>query len=348
MEIEHTKSLIKAFQYRTLTHHAKPHLLEHYQRDSDNVYLIFDPSFSKKILISRAFISFNYFQPGLDRASENNRPLKWMQSYFDSSLLFMNGEEHRLDKKTLIQLTNQLETLLLEWQPRLDMYFYKRRHSINSAIELSQKITRICLGIIISRLLSISLRRVLKCIDIRENIWFVWFHPSRQVAMDKALEYLYQGEELSSDRSDPAYFSHQLVQSLIVMGYDPLVGSMCASMSYKEKTCFASDSYRICPTSFVSRVCKEPIQINGLDFKTGDICFTSLVPGADQAENESSSKSLAYGSGPHICIGKSLSLTILKMAQSIHEKHFSSGFKHNSAISPDGAFLSFRDEASAL
>ncbi|MCC5797767.1 MAG: hypothetical protein JJU48_10650 [Methylophaga sp.] len=274
-----------------------------------------------------------------------NRPLYWIQAFLDANLLFKNGETHRSEKKVVQRLTNDLEAHLLEWQPRLNTYFYKRRSHILSAIDFAQKITRITLGLLISHALSIPLRRALKCLDRRQNIWFIYFHPSRQAAMDAALKYLYQGNT-PPDQNDPHYFSHLLVQSLIVMGYDPLVASICASICEADSTDFASDSYRYCPTSFVSRICKQAVLIDGNNFDAGDVCFTSLVPAADQPENNrytqnSSASSLAYGVGAHVCVGKSLSLTILGMAQQIFEQHFSDGFAHRSVIASDGAFLSF-------
>lgn len=348
MKIDHAKSLNEAFRYRTIGNHAKPHMIEKYPDEGHNTFLIFDPGFSRKILTSKSFISFNYFQPGLERSHQQNRPLEWMQSYLDSALLFKSGEAHRLQKKSLHELANQLEIYLIEWQPRLEVYFDKRQRHIRSAIDFSHSVTRICLGLLISRLLSIPLRLALKSLEMRANIWFIWFHPARQAMMNEALKHLYQ-DAMPPDQSDTNYFPNQLAQSLMVMGYDPLVASICASISEGNSNDFAAQSYRFCPTSFVSRVCDEDIQIDGVDFKAGDICFTSLVPAADQPENDDSvnarsSKSLAYGAGPHICVGKSLSLTILKIAQHIYQQS-PPGFTNKSIISPDGAFLSFKNQS---
>ena len=342
MEIGHTKSLAEAFQCRGLTQHAKPHFLERYPRDNNSFYLIFDPVLSKRILASRSFSAFNYFKPGFERFSSKDEPLNWIEGYFDANLLFKEGKSHQADKKTIYRLLETMEQDLKAFQPTIERYFEKRRRHIKSAIEFAHSLTRICFGVLISNLLDIPLRRALRTLSMRQNVWFVYFHPSRQKAMNSALAYLYQGE-VPPGENKPEHFEHILAQSLIVMGYDPLVGSICASIAEGRTEDFAAGSYRYCPTSFVSRQCKQTVVIDNVQFAPGDVCFTSLLPASDQ--HESHAPSLAYGAGPHVCVGKSLSLLILAIAQDVYHNSFPKGFEIACTIAPNGAFLDFKRQS---
>lgn len=345
MKIEHTKSLAEAFQYRGLTRHAKPHYLERHAGNDHSFYLVLDPALSKKILTSRSFSAFNYFKPGFERFSNKGQPLTWIEGYFDANLLFKDGKKHQVDKKTVYRLLETMERDLKAFQPTIERYFQKRRQHIRSAIDFAQALTRICFGLLISGLLTIPLRRVLRTLSMRQNVWFVYFHPSRQKAMNDALAYLYRGE-LPPGENEPGYFEHLLAQSLIVMGYDPLVGSICASIAEGRLEGFAADSFRYCPTSFVSRLCRQTVVIDDIEFAPGDVCFTSLLPASDQ--HEANTSSLAYGAGPHACVGKSLSLLILAMAQDVYHHAFPEGFEIASTLAPNGAFLDFKKDQQAL
>jgi hypothetical protein len=63
-----------------------------------------------------------------------------------------------------------------------------------------------------------------------------------------------------------------LAQSLLIMGFDPLVATICASSGKKDlPITFAQDSLQVCPTSYVTRICNEDIVLNGTLFTKGSI-----------------------------------------------------------------------------
>jgi hypothetical protein len=346
MKIEHTRSLIEAFNNRSLDRHAKSSALESYPGDGYKYYLIYDPGSSRNILTSRAFAGFNYFKPGYVRAKEKEAPLSWIETFFDANLLFEEDEKHIQDKRTLHRLLDGLESNLKNCELDIVNFFLKRKSSVDSAIGFSARFVRVCLGLLISDLLTIPVRRVFKTLTLRENVWFVYFHPLRQRRMNAALEYMCGGES-PPGRGDPGYHEYLLAQSLIVMGYDPLVGSICASILDNRGEEFSKGAFRYRATSFVSRICRQEIIIHDIRFSPGDVCFTTLLPAASQIDGDSSPRStipssLAFGAGPHACVGKSISLAMLDIAQHVYLEVFREGFRHDSVIVPDGAFLSFQ------
>lgn len=345
--IDVVKTLDEAFSSRTLTHHGASRSVKTFPCRSQQAMLVFDVSVSRDILTSPAFAGFNYFKPGIDRLNTKGTSMEPLGTFFDEAVLFKEGDEHRALKSTFARLLSKSCADLEVAKPRILSYFRKRKSRFSSPLEFSDALVRLCFGLIVSRLTAIPLRTVFHSLALRHNIFFSYFNPPRQISANKALTRLYRAAA-PPEKGTPDWHAHMLAQSLIIMGIDPTVGTICAGIIEGRTERLSASVYRYCPTSYVSRICVQPASIGEIEFQPGDICFVSLVPAeGEPAEScpveNSRNASLSFGVGIHACIGKRLSLAVLDIADEVLDIVFSHGFVRTSTIDPDGAFLAFRD-----
>jgi len=344
---EASKNLAQAFKFRGLTQHAGKRSVKLFAHGDHKVALVFDLDVSREMLTSKAFTCFDYFKTGMERSIATGGDLGLIKVFYDSTMLFKEGAEHHGLKRTFHQQLEILGGELRTAEPQMLAYFRKRKANYSSAFDFSNAMVRLCAGLMIARLTSIPLRRVLRALSLRRNVFYYFFHPSRQNATNDALTFLY-GRSSPPQHGTSEWPAHLLAQSLIVMGIDPLVASVCASVVDGRTDNFAAGAYRYCATSFVSRLCTSPVSIGGTEFCPGDVCYVSLLPAEDEGvksfpESSGSKNSLAFGIGTHACIGKHLSLVVLEIAETIYRDTFSQGFSEHTEIAPDGAFLAFRN-----
>lgn len=346
MTIESTAATERAFAKRGLTHHSGEPGVRVFEGAGHRIFHVMDPPLSRKILASRDFWADNYFSPGLRRLEERGENLHWIRAFFDNGLLFRNGTEHQDEKKRFHKVLAQLDSELLAFRPRIERHLAQRRRNIRSASEFSDQFTRICVGWMVSRLTGIPLARVLRSMRLRCNIWLPYFHPTRLRKVNQSFGVLYAGSQ-PPEKGQKGWTEHLIAQSLLVMGVDPLAGSIAASLVEGITLDFPRDVYRFCPTSFVTRVCIRDSSVGGFEVREGDVCLTSLLPAAAEAMEPdadaqgSRTASLAFGAGVHSCIGKSISLTILGIADKVFRAQFATGLPKASRLASDGAFLAF-------
>lgn len=347
MTLEVVKTIDNAFKTRSLTNHSASRSIKILPYGSQRAMLVFDLSASRKILTSKAFNGLNYFKPGLERLGAAGTPLEMIGNFYDETVLFKEGEDHHALKAAFNRLLVQAIADLQASKPRILNYFRKHKARFASPLDFSDAVVRLCFGLIIARLTSISLRTIYRSLSVRRNVFYSYFHPPRQISANQALVILY-GASPPPGKGTPGWHEHLLAQSLIIMGIDPMVGSICASIVEERTEDLAAGAYRYCPTSFVSRICTQPTAIGDVEFKPGDICYVSLMPASDETgdscpEENGRSSSLAFGLGIHTCIGKHLSLAVLAIAQDILHEVFSEGFEKTSMLAPEGTFLAFKD-----
>lgn len=345
--IDVVKTLDEAFKSRTLTHHGANRSVLVFPCRSEQAMLVLDVAISRKILTSTAFAGFNYFKPGIDRLADKGTPAELLAKFYDETVLFKEGEEHRALKSAFGRILAKSCADLEASRPLIHDYFRKRKARISSPLEFSDALVRLCFGLIISRLTTIPLKRVYRSLSLRHNVFFSYFNPPRQLSANEALTRLYGGAT-PPEKGAADWHAHLLAQSLIIMGIDPTAGTICAGIVEGRTERLSAGVYRYCPTSYVSRICVQPTAIGGIDFQPGDICFVSLVPAEGEAgescpAENSRNTSLSFGVGVHACIGKHLSLAVLDIAEEVLDNVFSHGFDRTSIIDPDGAFLAFRD-----
>lgn len=341
---EASKALAEAYKFRNAARHAGPVSTRAFVQEAGQVVLVFDPDVSRAVLTSKTFVGFNYFREGLTRSAELGDELRLIQAFYEASMLFKEGDEHHALKRAFHRM---LETACSEVEARHEQvraYLCKRRACYGNALEFAQAYVRLVVGGVIATLTGIPLRRVWRALALRQNVFFYIYHPARQRATNGALRHLF-GDAPRPDPGSPAGLARLLAESLVVMGVDPLIGTLCASLVDPTPERFDSGVFRYCPTSFVSRVCVQTVALDGIDFAPGDVCYAALLPSAQALacpEKTRAAASLSFGVGVHACIGKHLSLVMLRQAEAVYQAGFAEGFAGRVEVAADGAFLAFR------
>jgi hypothetical protein len=199
---------------------------------------------------------------------------------------------------------------------------------------------------LIKQLLNISNKQVIKSILLRNNVWKPYFDRKKFLNLEKSLSIL-SPKFLSEFNQDDGQLKLLLSQTFIVMGYDPLVATICASASKNElPVSFAKDVMHVCPTSYTTRICKEEVVLNSTKFTKGSILTLSLIPTKNEKKNIAevslATKSLSFGLGHHMCIGKKNSFVILNMAEKVWADVKKDIPIKDLTICPDGSFLAYK------
>ena len=348
MTIESTLAVQQAFGARRLTHHAGAPGVKRFQGDGYAIFHVMEPEVSIRILRSPDFVVANLFSPGLSRLAERGESLEWVQRFFDQHLLFQGGREHQQRKKSFYAALKQAGNDLLVSQADIEARVVRHRHRIASAGAFSRQVVRVSMAWLVARLTGVPMPRAMRSVLLRSNVWLPYFHPGRLRRLDRAFSALYAGRQCPRE-GEPGWIEDLAAQSLLVDGFDPITGSMTASLVEGGSFDFVDDVHRFSPTGYVMRTCVRPCSIGGVDFEEGDVCLTSLlssrpstaIPCTGRASPRPSG--LAFGAGVHSCVGKSLSLTIFGIGERIYKANFSEGFPNASVMAPDGAFLGFRE-----
>ncbi len=334
--------LEEIFHHRSLSFHYGQEKFKIFKEKDKQTVVALSTELSKQILTSKHFVSFNYFDLGVKRLANKELPIHLLAEFYQENILFKEGSEHHQIKKSLHLGQEQLCHELDELTPRIILFFKKRKNIILTPLMFTRIFTRLCIGYLIAKLTTLPLKRVYQALSLRQNVFAIYFQPSRHKALAMVLNCLYQGSQ-PPKKNHPQWLNHLLAHHLIIMGMDPLIGIICANIVEQNKDSYAEAIYRYCPTSFVVRKCIKPIVIEELSFNVNDICYVSLLPSEHEASNRCP-VSLPFGIGQHTCIGKQLSLAFLTLAEKIIKQVFSDHFKNKSLLAPSGAFLLFKDE----
>jgi hypothetical protein len=291
------------------------------------------------VLSSRAFQSYDYFREGLERLESAGKPTACLRHFFEHGLLFREGRPHHEDKHVHRKLLDAQCEQLQQHLPRLLEFFEKRSFHITDPLTFSRLFVRLCLGLTIRDLTSAPLAASMRAIRGRENVFYYHFHPARHRRLDAAVAALRRSIPGDNGTGDAAWL---IALSLLVMGYDPLVATLCAGLSGNDAEPLSSAPARYCATSFVARICVEETAIDGHRCAPGDICYVSLVPARDDAEDTTT---FPFGLGIHNCVGKRLSVVVLELADAVVSRCFPRGFHARAAPRGDGAFLGFSGNA---
>lgn len=338
------KELKQVFSKREVDRHGGTEPFRIVPQEDHRVMLTLDLASSRKVLTSPAFVNHNYFKAGLQRMMASGKEVAHFDNFLDSLPNFKEGPEHREDKKALHRLLEELCIYLRQQEPKILRYFDKRSSQIGSAYDFAYRYLRVVNGVLITHLTDVSIRRVYRAFDQRQNIFNFHFMPHRHIVAEKAML------ELFGDRSlgDPAHkmsLEDVLANGMLVMGVDPMMGTLCASLRGGNIGGLKSNVFQHCPTTYVSRTCINPVTIDNIEFEPGDVVYTALAASEKEArlgEPSSQSRSLAYGVGVHVCSGKRLSLEMLEIAQHVVSQCFPDGFRRDPDLCADGAFLAFK------
>jgi len=337
MSIEVAKALEGAFSDRGSHSLAGNRRVSAMPQRDRNVYIVQDLTVAREMLVSKSFSSFNYFREGIDHLEARGRPAPLLNRFFDQGLLFREGAAHRSAKQEHMRLLNQLSDDLESRLPAVVGFFDKRSRSIDNPLDFSRIFVRLCVGLSVSRLLSAPLPATMRALRRRENVFYYYFHSVRQQRMEAVLQRLMAAAPDNGDRSTNAEWL--LAVSLLVMGYDPLVGSICAGLVDEDCVDLADSPARYAPTTFVPRICVQETSVAGYELFPGDICYLSLVRCSDEDNHD---PGFPFGAGVHICAGKKYANTVLRLAAEVCDRSFPDGFTRQPNPCGDGAFLAFR------
>lgn len=321
-------------------------VVEKFEGDSESsFYLVLSTELSREILLSKSFLSYDYFSVGIQKYISKGKK-SFVGEFFQYAPIFNEGEQHLAQRKKLFKLLDELNSQLHEQQDNLHKFITSRASKIKNPLDFSKRVTIFCLSFMIKQLLNISNQKAIKSILLRSNVWGPYFHPKKFLNLEKSLSIL-SSKFISELQNEDEQLKLLLAQSIIVMGFDPLVATICASASKKDlPITFAQDALQVCPTSYVTRICNEDIVLNGTIFTKGSIVTLSLLPTKNEknniTENSLTTKSLSFGLGNHICIGKKNSFVILNMAEKVWKDVKKNIPVENLTISPEGAFLAYK------
>lgn len=313
--------------------------------DGSRLYLVLNTELSRQILISKSFVSFNYFESGIKKYISKEK--SFVDEFFQFSPIFQEGEQHHVQRKKFFKILNNLNSQIIAQEEEFFKFIKSRVCKIKNQLDFSKDFTRFFLIYILKQLLpDVSNKKIIKSIILRQNVWRTYFDLRSFQSMEKSLTIL-DTKFLSECTQEDERLNILLAQAFIIMGYDPLVATICASTSKQDlPISFASDSLHVCPTSYTTRICKQDTSINGVKFKKDSIVTISLVPTKNEinkiTENSLNSKSLAYGLGQHMCIGKMNSFVILGVAEKVWSDIKKDIPIQNLSICSDGSFLSYK------
>jgi hypothetical protein len=310
-----------------------------------NFYLVLTTELSRKILLSKSFVSYDYFSKGIEKYISKGEK-SYVGEFFKYSAIFQEGKQHLEQRKNTFRILDELNSQLIEQQDNLYKFIKSRSSKIKNQLDFSTNVTIFCLLFLIKQLLNISNKQVIKSILLRNNVWKPYFDRKKFLNLEKSLSIL-SPKFLSEFNQDDEQLKLLLSQTFIVMGYDPLVATICASTSKNElPVSFAKDVMHVCPTSYTTRICKEEIVLNGTKFTKGSILTLSLIPTKNEkkniAEDSLATKSLSFGLGHHMCIGKKNSFVILNMAEKVWADVKKDIPIKDLTICPDGSFLAYK------
>jgi cytochrome P450 len=112
-----------------------------------------------------------------------------------------------------------------------------------------------------------------------------------------------------------------ILLSYVLQGRDPLVGALSAYMHSlvsinEDERRFSIDTinarelfWRTSPVNYIGRIATKPVTIRGIHIQVGDH-IVLMLPWANHDSSALAKNSLAFGTGPHVCAGQALALTI--------------------------------------
>jgi len=326
--------------------------LKRYSSDSGpEHFLILSRNLSKRILVSNAFESLDYFSDGIRRTLESGGQSN-AGKFFQRGPVFSEGAGHLDQRRRLLKL---LDTYNARLQSREDVLHDRLSRSKRAfdPIRFAEKLTVFCLASMISDLLQIPFTRAARAVLIRDNVWLAFFHADRHRRLERAFQELPTETDAAAGTSEEAQLKLILAQALIAMGYDPLVGAISAMAINHDLARLGGRSvHATCPVSYIARQCVKDATIEGIDFKAGAVITLTLLPNQDEwagssADAVSTKESLAFGLGKHLCIGKKTSLIIIDMASRLLETCQTGDMTQTHVVATDGTFLTFRRRSNA-
>lgn len=337
-QLDVINALGRLFSKRGLMHHAGDRGVLRYEVDGRTVAFVLDMELSRALLLSNAFEVFDFYADGFRHAG-SDAALDRVRRFFEESPVCLNGNAHLAAKQALSALQGELCGRFEARGPALRALVLGRGERYASPLAFARAFVELCLAVIIADLLAVSLRTALRALRQRRNVFQFHFHRLCHRAAGQAIGTLHRAAGPAFARGE-GRARMVLAESMLLMGSAPLIGSLTAAvMDAIERPGEAPRAERYTPVSVVPRLCVRDTAIIGERFAAGELCHVSLLPAAGQPVDPG----LAFGAGPHTCIGKRVSLLILNLGIEAAGEAFGDGFRATPTLAPDGIFLAYRD-----
>lgn len=341
--LEVVKDLRRAFAGRGLKNHGLNGELRLHADADQRVFVVLDPRQSKTVLGSRFVENENYFAEPLAQLAQRGNALPHIAAYFENSPMFKEGADHRSVRARHQPIIEEACEMMARHASLLARSVSRHRSAGITPLQFAQRLVEIGFAVVIRELTGVALKRVLRAMRLRQNVFFYHFHPGRHQAMDRALAQLEHGRA-TRDVSD----RWEVARSLIVMGVDPCVSAVCAAVMEKLPGDFGAAINRYAPTSFISRRCIAPFELDGQGVRPGDLLYLSLVR-ADGESADRKGAAVAFGAGPHMCAGRPFALLMSEMAEKIFRDLEPGTIRDGGlVVRGDGSFLSIVQPAAAV
>lgn len=333
MSIKTAQELHRIYHYRHINYIDIKEVLTVIQSNDKTYAQVYDTNLTKNLLESKKLSAFNYYEAGMERLkNKSNEDLSELENFWNTSLLFINGQPHKELKLRLKNQITLLENYLLENKADILNHLHKYITISNCPIQLSIDITNIISSYLISNVSGVSFKESLEFILIREPVFYNYFHTKKQFTMGRNLNQFFKKNDLNG--LDP--IKKILLETIIFMGIDPIVGMICTNQLTGVSSYFDAPI-----VSYITRISTNRIEVLGHDFKPGTIFNLSLVPNIIQYEAQNY-EGINFGFSTHKCLGIQLTKIIVDLALDFLKENPAKKINENEfQVTSDGTFLKF-------
>lgn len=297
--------------------------VETMQCGGERLHFVTDPVLTRRLLANASFRTFpqaavlktmcTHF--GLDGAVADG--------FFARSPIFLDGEPHRAERRRFARLARLAqEGLAARLDSIVDAHF-EAMSCMDSRAGLATEgavafVDRV-LAAVFEYLLPGSQLHYRSLAAHPQSLFEVVHHPRRlRGTLDAMAAFMghYRGDEEALARA-------WALMGFVLMGRDPLVGGLadflhlCREQPDARRARWLAgmqprDVFRMTrPVNFVSRVASRPLEEPGLDVREHElVVFLLMARDGGGAGCPGMRDDLAFGHGPHMCIGMPLSLEL--------------------------------------
>ena len=183
-----TQNIRNIWNKRSATSHQSESIVLVNKGKDHGIYMILDLDISRKILISSCFSTINHFNQACEYLEFAGTPAITTCNHFNSSVLYLEGKSHVEKKRTVSKILAELENDLERLKPSLVSHFSKNSLRYKDSVTFAESFIGITIGCLISKLVGISIVRVMRSIRVRKPFFYGYFNPKGVLRADAALK----------------------------------------------------------------------------------------------------------------------------------------------------------------
>ena len=292
--------------------------------------LIYGESLTNAVLRSANIATYNLvaYWKTVTKAPPPGFPA--IESHFDESPFLLQGTPHRTARKTLTPPYRSVEIELTHWLPTFTESFFTSYQTDQATRPIPLALSYID-GVfkeILAREAACSIQEIPL---LPSGLFSFLPRLASVLEFDRRLEAVVQTLEAHLTKAGKSAHEAMALSTIVVMGQQPLLGAFVYGLlnpppnggTWEGESLMRQSS----PVSVLGREVHTECNINGLQLAQGQplhICpFLSHMHSDAHAKHNASSKSLAFGAGPHVCSGRKITLEITNafFKQWVRTKH---------------------------